>query len=107
MQMSSTTQSDDATANSAEDEQSTNVNGEPLTCPKCGQHVVVVHRSGHKYGAYNAGSYLQYDCVFGGKLGTDVTADFWSGWIADRVDDMLDYYLHDELAENWKGDDDE
>jgi len=28
--------------------------------------------------------------------------------IADRVDDdMLDFYLHDELAENWRGDDNE
>jgi hypothetical protein len=106
--MESTTQSDGATANNTEDEEYPNVNGEPLSCPECGQYVVVVHRSGHKYGAYDAGFYLQCDCAFGGKLGRDVTEDFWGGWIADRVDDdMLDFYLHDELAENWRGDDDE
>jgi len=32
------------------------------------------------------------------------TEDFWGGWIADRVDDdMLDFY-HDELAENRRRD---
>ena len=101
-------QSDNSTANRAEDERYSNVDGEPLICPECGQHVVVVHRSGDEYSASDAGFYLQCDCAFGGKLGTDVTEDFWGGWIADCVDDdMLDFYLHDELAENWRGDDDE
>jgi len=105
--MGSTTQSDGADANNVEEKVYPNINGEPLTCPECGHCVVVVYRSGHKCGAYNAGFY-QCDCAFGGKVGGNVTEDFWGVWIADRVDDnILNFYLHDELAENWRGDDDE